>query len=199
MEYTPLIKEDEIAEAFDSFSGKMTKGTTPFLSYLAYRRYPEKEKKRCVCWNKSLGIWSFFDKAEKLYWGPVGVQDSSTSSQDTSKPPRLIITCLIDFPCEGINRKVNGLFVMDDDENIYVTHKGNVGGGAKGIGRSSFRNSDQYQKFDIINVIWPDGKETETICIGKLDDALPRKVSNFVKDVRRFKDDIKEKRDGRPL
>lgn len=207
MAVTPLIEEKEIEKEYRLFCEIMKEGTTQFPSYLAYRRSPEKEKEkeRKVRWNESLGIWSYFQPTEKLYWCPFGVQDPSTSSRDPSKPPRLNITCLIDFPCDGINRRVNGLFVRDKEGNIYVTHKGNFGGGAKGIGGSSFERSEQYKKFDLVNVTWPDGKETETICIGKLcdrdglcDRELPRNVESFVKDVRRFKDDIKEKRDGHP-
>jgi hypothetical protein len=204
MIFTPLIEEKEIAEAFKLFCNSMKEGTTPFPSFLAYRRYPEKEKKRCVCWNKSLGIWSHFYPDEKLYWCPFGLQDPSTASRDTSKPPRLNITCEINFPHEGISR-ANGLFVQDD-KNIYVTHKGNVGGGAKGISGSLFRRYVQRKNSkDIIDVTWPDGEVTETICIGRLCDSdrlkdpeLPRKVANFVNIVKCFKDDIKEKRDGRP-
>lgn len=197
-EVTPLIKEDEIADAYNSFSKSMREGATKFASYLAYRRYTGPEEERDVHWNESLGIWSHLYSYEKLYWCPFGVQDPSTTSRDISKPPRLNITCEINFPHEGISR-ANGLFVQDD-KNIYVTHKGNVGGGAKGIGGSLFRRYVQRKNSkDIIDVTWPDGEVTETICIGRLDDPeLPRKVANFVNIVKCFKDDIREKRDGRP-
>jgi hypothetical protein len=192
MKFTPLVEKKEIREAFYLFADSMEKDSK--LCKLTFGCQAGSVSLE-VFWNESLSIWSLFDPCNKdeehpdSYWCPFGVQDPSKSPSQSS-------TCEINFPKEGINRHLKGVFVRDDEGNIYVTHNGAVGGGRPGIGKSTFLNYlSNVTNIDTIHIIWQDGKETETICIGRLGDPeLPRKVANYVLNVGCFKENCKKGR-----
>ena len=45
----------------------------------------------------------------------------------------LDIACEINFPYEGINRRVAGVFAEDANGTVYVMHRGLIGGSKVGI------------------------------------------------------------------
>ena len=74
-------------------------------------------------WLSSLGIWTFLGfppkekSAGKRYWNVFGI----------GKPAGLVsITCEINSPFQGINRRVAGAFARDDDKHVVVLHRGRV-------------------------------------------------------------------------
>lgn len=86
------------------------------------------------------------------------------------------ITCEINFPVNGINRRIGGAFLTDSTGDIFVAHRGKIGGGKKGIGKSLFE--DQYRgRWEIVE---DNGFETEVALISAL--KLPR----FVNQVRQL-------------
>lgn len=181
MTLTPLVKKKEIKEAVDSFTKYMSKGSKPLTSTLGWQGGNVEAE---VFWNESLGIWSHFDPdgIDNRYWCVFGVQNPFKSSN-------LSITCEINFPKEGINRRVAGLFVRDYKGNIYITHSGKVGGGRQNIGASKFRTFVQHDQF--VDVTWEDGTESERILIGRLEDPeLSNQVNNFITKVNNFKEKV---------
>jgi 5-methylcytosine-specific restriction protein A len=189
MLFTPLVEKNDVWEAFHLFADSMKKDSEPRNLKFGFQgdSVPNLE----VFWNESLGIWSLFDPCNKdklhqdSYWCPFGVKDPSKFPSQSS-------TCEINFPKKGINRRLKGIFVRDEEDKIYVTHNGAVGGGRKGIGKFAFlKYLSNSVDVDIIHVIWQDGKETNTICIGRLDDPeLPGRVANYVHNVSLFKQNI---------
>jgi hypothetical protein len=181
MTLTPLVEKKEIKEAVDSFAKCMSNGSKPLTSTLGWQGGNIEAK---VFWNESLRIWSHFDldRVENRYWCVFGVQGPSKSSN-------LSITCEINFPKESKNRRVAGLFVRDNEGNVYITHNGNLRGGKKGVGGALFRKFIPHDQF--IDIIPEDGEEFQNILIGRLEDPeLPNKVANFIKSAESFKEKV---------
>jgi hypothetical protein len=88
-----------------------------------------------VLWSKKLGIWLFSHAVKGVrYWNAFGV--------GKPVPGEVIsITAEINFPWSGIDRKTGGAFATDAWRNIYAIHRGKIGGGKKGVGKSLFEHS----------------------------------------------------------
>ena len=88
-----------------------------------------------VLWSKSLGIWKFSRAVKEIrYWNAFGVGKPGTSGV-------LSIASEINFPWAQIDRKTGGAFAEDARRNIFVIHRGKIGGGKKGIGKSLFEHN----------------------------------------------------------
>jgi hypothetical protein len=104
-------------------------------------------------------------------------------------PParRESITCEINLPRAGADRKVAGIIAADEDNALYLCHSGRMGGARAGQSKSGFREfvADGVWR----PVAWPDGEETEALVIAPLDNPrLTRLIGRFVDLVRRFKE-----------
>ncbi len=88
-----------------------------------------------ILWSKKLGIWLFSHAiADVRYWNAFGV---GRPSED-----RIVsIITEINFPFAGIDRKTGGAFARDAWGNIFVIHRGKIGGGKKGVGKSLFEHN----------------------------------------------------------
>ena len=88
-----------------------------------------------VLWSRKLGIWLFSHTINEVrYWNAFG----------RGKPKEaniLSTTAEINFPWEGIDRKTGGAFAEDAWGNIFVIHRGKIGGGKKGVGKSLFEHN----------------------------------------------------------
>lgn len=181
MTLIPIVEKKEVKEALDSFTKSMSKGSKQLTSKLGWQGGNSEAE---VFWNEFLGIWSCFDPEglNNRYWCGFGVQDPSKWSN-------LNITCEINFPKEGVNLTVSGLFVHDNKGNIYITHNGNLHGGKKGVGGTSYRKLVPEDQF--VDIIRENGKEFQNILIGRLDDPeLSYKVASFVKSANSFKEKV---------
>ena len=132
-----------------------------------------------VWWCNTLGLWFFPGKGEeKRYWNAFGT--------DRPKPDAaLSITCEINFPKEGIDRRIGGAFAADAKGRVFVVHRGKLGGGRKGIGKALFEK--QYRG------VWTEmddgGEEASVAVVGLLSSPrFPRQLAQFVGKVERIKD-----------
>ena len=103
-------------------------------------------------------------------------------------PPtkRESITCEINLPRAGADRKVAGIIAADDSGALYLAHSGRMGGARPGQRKSGFRDflADGVWR----PITWPDGEETDALIIAPLDSPrLTRLLGQFVDAVRRFK------------
>ncbi|HPC74177.1 MAG TPA: hypothetical protein P5551_00025 [Syntrophales bacterium] len=127
----------------------------------------------------SLGIWFISGKqAGNRYWNAFGVGRPSREA-------RVFTTCEINFPLRGLDRRIGGAFARDETGKVFVVHRGKIGGGKKGIGKTLFE--DRYRG------VWApvqDGDvETSVVLIGHLGSSrFARQVSQFVRKVDRIKD-----------
>jgi len=126
----------------------------------------------------SLGIWFIPRKQDgNRYWNAFGVGRPS-------KDAHVFSTCEINFPLQGLDRRIGGAFARDEAGRIYVVHRGKIGGGKKGIGKSLFE--DQYR--GVWSLVQDGSVETNVVLIGHLGSSrFARQVSQFVRKVDRIK------------
>ena len=96
------------------------------------------------------------------------------------------ITCEINLPRAGADRKVAGIIAVDDAGSLYLAHSGRMGGTRLGQRKAGFREflADGVWR----RLTWPDGEETEALIVAPLDSPrLTRLLGQFVDTVRRFK------------
>ena len=96
------------------------------------------------------------------------------------------ITCEINLPREGADRKVAGIIATDETGALFLAHSGRMGGARPGQRKSAFREflADGVWR----PVIWPDGEETDALIVAPLDSPrLTRLLGRFVDTVRSFK------------
>jgi hypothetical protein len=97
----------------------------------------------------------------------------------------LMITIEINPPHEGSNRLVGGVFVSDDDGQIYIAHTGRIGGGRSGNGMTRFREFLGETTFAEISS--SQGTRSATL-LGPIDsDAFPSQLAAFVHKAAEFK------------
>lgn len=103
-------------------------------------------------------------------------------------PPtrRESITCEINLPLGGADRKVAGIIAADAEGALYLAHSGRMGGARPGQRKAGFRDflSDGVWR----PLVWPDGGESEALIVAPLDSPrLTRLLGQFVDSVRRYK------------
>src|SRR5664280_3470300 len=69
------------------------------------------------------------------------IRDSAFGIGKPKAGALLSITSEINFPWSGIDRKTGASFAEDAWGNIFVIHRGKIGGGKKGIGKSLFEHN----------------------------------------------------------
>lgn len=134
-----------------------------------------------VFWSNRLGIWIFHQKVSQTRCGHAFGVGKPTG---TSTVP---ITCEINFPARGVDRRMGGALAKDRDGRIFVVHRGKIGGGKKGVGKALF---DKYYRGAW--AVMEDGlEETSVALVGVLHSPrFMRQVAQFVRKVERIKDVI---------
>jgi hypothetical protein len=115
---------------------------------------------------------------ENRFWNAFG----STSPRDIQT---LQIVCEINFPYHGIQRGIGGAFLTDEvTGEVWVGHRGLIGGGRKGIGKTRFL--ENYQRTSLVK----DGDtQSEVAVISALrNKELPKYLAEFVKRVEWIKE-----------
>lgn len=131
-----------------------------------------------VSWSRKLGIWVFSQATKDVrYWNVFGIGKPQTGSH-------LPITAEINFPWSGIDRKTGAAFARDAWNRIYVIHRGKIGGGKKGIGKSLFE--ENYRG------VWAwledGGALTQVAVIGELHSSrFALQTAQFVRKIGRLK------------
>ena len=141
--------------------------------------HPGASEKAKVTWSEALGIWSFSRKiAGTRYWNAFGVGRPEGGAG-------IAITCEINFPLCGIDRRTGGAFAQDRAGHVFVVHRGKLGGGRKGIGKSLFENS--YR--GVWEVMEDGGQESPVALIGVLHSPrFARQIAQFVRKIARMKE-----------
>jgi hypothetical protein len=132
-----------------------------------------------IHWCPPLKMWVLFNELDNRYWNSFGVARPD--------PDRALqITVEVNPPLEGMDRKVGGAFARDPHTgDIYLVHRGRIGGGQKGIGAdlfwSRFRGGVRMRE--------PGREETSrVVVVGKVGASeFARDVAGFVHEVGRIK------------
>jgi hypothetical protein len=132
-----------------------------------------------VAWSERLGIWFFSKKIPgHRYWNAFGVGRPESGSH-------ISITSEINFPLCGIDRRTGGAFAEDSAGQIFVVHRGKLGGGRKGVGKGLFES--RYRGvWEVMN----DGdEETSVAVIGVLNSPrFSRQIAQFILKIDRIKE-----------
>lgn len=133
------------------------------------------QKNDDIIFSSDLGIWMSSGQNPDSFYNLFGIgKPHHTASNET------IIE--INFPFSGINRKISGAFAKDDSGNIFLLHRGNLGG--KYAGKSLLEENYDGEWVDV-----DDGKTLKKfINVGNLDEPdFPEKLKNFVFEVCKIK------------
>jgi len=144
--------------------------------------YPSGSFEDTVKHSSELNIWLSTQIHDTKYWNGFGVGQPIENKNNS-------LNGEINFPIKGIYRRVAGAFAIEDDGTVLVLHRGKIGGGKKGIGKNFFTNNFRG---DFVNAI--DGnRETRFCLVGELKSPLfPQQVANFIKEIYRVKNLIKD-------
>jgi hypothetical protein len=131
-----------------------------------------------VYWNEREQTWALLRPHENRYWCAFGTENPEVTSG-------LTITCEINPPQKGINRRCAGLFFQGSDGKVYLGHTGKVGGGRRGVGKTAFL---EHYRGESAELQWSDGQSGKALLVCELGDAtLPARISEFVRKVQEFK------------
>lgn len=141
--------------------------------------HPGASVKAKVAWSESLGIWFFSRKvAGSRYWNAFGIGRPVGGAA-------IAITCEINFPLCGIDRRTGGGFAQDRAGRILVVHRGRLGGGRKGIGKALFES--RYR--GVWETMDDGGEESSVAVIGQIESPrLARQITEFIGKIARIKE-----------
>jgi hypothetical protein len=179
MSLTPLTERDEIIRAFGGMSKNLRRSAETFTRKIGWHGGGGEFR---ISWRPKEHLWFYLDenREQSRYWLAFGTSDP-TDSQNLTMIGEINPTKV------GINRRNGGAFVRDNNGTVYLAHSGKVGGGRKGIGKTSFLKS--YSEPNVEQVRWPDGQVTSMIVIGRIDgDHFPAQVARFIKVVEGYKE-----------
>ncbi|HVO66947.1 MAG TPA: hypothetical protein VMT12_10725 [Syntrophales bacterium] len=168
------VLDDE--SAIKKYRRQFIKSFKPFINekIAVNLGHPGATVKAKVSWSDSLGIWMLHEKiSDSRYWHAFGAGKPTGASH-------IPITCEINFPARGIDRRIGGAMAADRGGRVYVVHRGKIGGGKKGVGKSLFE--DHYRG------VWTtmeDGPVDTTVAlIGILNSPrFVRQVTQFVRKI----------------
>jgi hypothetical protein len=121
-----------------------------------------------------------FGRAEGRYFNPCGI---GYPFHVATPAPHVEIN----FPHSGIDRRIGGAFLEDEDGVRYVSHSGKIGGGAKGVSLTNFRA--YYPAWSTAD---SGGQDLSVYVLARLDDPrLVQKVATFTRVSAEFRAHVK--------
>lgn len=175
---TVLHEKSEIASAQARFVDVMRAGAT--RAGMLPIGWQGGQATREVFWHPNFDLWMCFDDfiGRSRYWSAFGTDDPRQTKGNLS------IRVEVNSPRSGINRRIGGAFARDADGDLYLLHRGNVGGGKKGIGKRAFMS---LYPGAIVSVA-DDGAMSDMIVLGRIEQTEFRaSLASFVHAVQRFK------------
>ncbi|ADZ09786.1 hypothetical protein Metbo_1559 [Methanobacterium lacus] len=124
-----------------------------------------------VYFSDKLGIWGKFDDSNNYYYNPFGVGNPSQSSNNQT-------LCEINFPHNGINKTISGLFAKNSDGKIFLLNRGHF----HGVNATNENNNWNWVEIN-------DGTEkNQAVLIGGLEDNdFNEKLKEFIYKVYELK------------
>ena len=134
---------------------------------------------------------------DKIWWSSFDIDDSETSPRfwngfgllpfKNSGTQDIVVE--INIPHEGINRRVSGFFAKEPGTNdIFILHRGRIGGGRTGIGKDSFK---EWYRGSWVQVSEDKKNTCEAILITSIySKKVVPNIYNFVSQVKQFKDEV---------
>ncbi len=139
--------------------------------------FPSGSFQSIVRYSPDIDLWISTQELGNRYWNGFGI----------GRPYKGVNNSLngeINFPYEGIDRRIAGTFAIDDDNNVLILHRGKIGGGRPGVGKTLFINNFRG---DFITAI--DGDRETTFClVGELNSPyFLEQIKSFIVEIKRIK------------
>jgi hypothetical protein len=174
MSLVPLTDRDEITAAIASLRFRLLDNAS--VREDANIGWPGGSRRLTVYWRRER-FWLHFSDEKSVHLLLCG-------TDNPAKAASLAITCEINTPREGINRKCAGALLRDIAGNVYLAHSGRIGGA--GIAPEAFARGFAGANWQ--SVQWPDDSQSEMHVIAPLDGPrLAVQLAYFVHEVRRLK------------
>ncbi len=174
---TVITDKGEIKRLLNSFHRQLDQYLTE--SVRCYVGYPSGSFEDVVRYSPELNIWKshiYFNQVDK-FWNGFGIGRPLEGKNNS-------LVGEINFPHEGIKRAIAGAFGIDENGKIMVLHRGKIGGGKPGVGKSIF--VDNFRG-DFIYAI-DDDRETRFCLVGELgSEYFSHQVVSFIHEIRRVK------------
>ena len=137
-----------------------------------------------VKYYKGINLWVITQELNNKFWNGFGIGEPSENGSNS-------LVCEINFPYEGGDRRIAGAFSRRDHGEIFILHRGNIGGGRKGIGKNFFLENFSGK---LVRAI--DGDQERDFClVCELGAPLFHdQLRDFVQEVSRVKNLINNKR-----
>lgn len=128
-----------------------------------------------INWSPTFGLWFHSGELETRYWNVFGLSDVAPK-----KNSMLPIIVEINPPVKGLNRQVQGAFVLNENDELTLVHRGKIGGGKPGVGRKLFFENYQGETRNT------NGRKV--VILGDINSPdFVRKIKSFVQEVARIK------------
>lgn len=114
-------------------------------------------------------LWFGGRIVENRYWNAFGRGDPFGA-----RSTNIIVE--INPPLSGTDARIAGLFLEDDDGNLYLAHRGQIGGGRAGISKNAFLEFYEGRRETVLS----NGGSTEVLLVGAIDSPT------FLNDIRAF-------------
>ena len=177
MNLTPITTRKESKVAYDKLRACLKAGAVRFQRSVGW---PGAHGEFTLYWHEKERFWVLFNPDER-YWSAY------YGAMNPNEHRSLEITCEINPPTEGIDRRYGGIFLKDSGSRLYLAHSGKVAGGRKGIGKTAFLETYGGETEEIE---WPDGVTGEVVILGKIGGkAFLSNLASYIKAVEDFKAD----------
>ena len=106
--------------------------------------------------GKSLDFKINYFKDEDIWWAntkAVNNENRFWNSFGLGKPEKYkhySITGEINYPFEGYDRKIAGIWARDEKNGYFLLHSGKIGGRRKGIGKSLFNDNFRGERAEVV-------------------------------------------------
>lgn len=132
-----------------------------------------------ISFDKNIWYYSHnITNSSPRFWNGFGIASELSDKKNNN------IVVEINIPTHGINKRVSGFFATDESNNVFLMHRGKVGGGRKGIGKNAFLNWHQGR----LEPVFHNEEENKALIIGDINsNEFINELTKFIKDVSKFK------------
>ena len=125
-------------------------------------------------WRPDLGIWCVYVLLDNRHWLAFGT--TAPAGPGATMP----ITCEINPPVVGVNRRCSGLVAKREDGTVFLCHSGRINVTRRKANSPSFHEYLRGRKFRRASSTGPDGRSRDVVIVGAVEDP------GFAGDLARF-------------
>lgn len=177
--FTIVTEAREIKKANQAFRNQLLQAATSRVSHRV--GYPSGSSDARIAVFRELSFYFALFEVENdsRWWNGFGVV-----MPDERRVLPLVVE--VNVPYVGVDRRVSGVVLKDQAGSSYVAHRGKIGGGAKGVGKTLFWGTFGAEGLLINDKEW-------VLLLGRIGD--PKLITNLATFIHRV-DEIKRRARG---